>query len=1682
MLRRILMCLGVACFAALPVVAQSYQTSFSDVRFDRAKGPATFHAGVEVDAASGAASLNLPLGPGIGARGLHFRPTLSMRMAPQLGISSAEENAIILPAWGQSDALWGTITLDTLYQRSFGSASFSPGSLDLGPLVSAFDRKPTTYSLPGGGGGRVLGQLPAGMDAPTVQALLGRFGFGAADAVGFVPGAVGRATKVPLVQMGSDGSLIVGLRAAGPSSQLTDEVSADIQRDPSSTYRWDLPRRMVVIQGEIAYEFHYVQHIYMPIPIPYLSVPPKTQLYQGHYAITRIRNKLGESISFTYDGDGIGYTATWSVNPAVRVRVYRETDVAVAPGIPQLMDSRLQVSAATRIRVAYQGLPQPLSSYLLEASNPEGNALIPYLGGGPESPAATRPEGAWVLDRSEFGAAWDPIQPLRVRQEGSGEEIRFSYAAGEATTWGLETIAPTVLSRVTTPTRTIDLGWKPYPFRMNYSPEGWGGMLSSSAPCRPAYAYGVTSVTESDGVQSRAVTHERRTPTSNWGFYQQGTAPPDQWVDPTFYDAITHADGTISVHRFMEPSNAAGTSIQALAFLKTLEREVRYYAPGADWQSDLAVTQPASSTAYKWVVKDRFDVRTAGAPTGNLGQQSVPYPTRTRTWDKESQVLTTEETTDWDTTAFGWKTSHRITTLAAAPSLERDERSLAQQGLGAPAYAAGQGVYRRVDKTFAAKASDWIFARVKTEQTTTVQDGTGFRASEAALPEAQPLLTRTFHASLNRVEALVLSHPAAPTVTTAFSYQGTSGRSGFELQSAYLQSAGLVLSGQMGVSAYGYDANGYLASISRKPEAGITLTSSQVSDELGRSLSQTDLNGVVRTFTRDGAGRLTHIHSSDGGEATSIAYDDTDHRGITVIRGAQTAEYRYNGFGELVLERRRGPDGQWSHRLYGYDAAGRNTGTTIWMAGTGSSREAEWARRNLTRLTSITTTTPGRTVCKVWGLDEDGQAVCLAWQTLPGTTTTTEDPAMYPGQATTYDARGRVIEVRDANGVTVATEYLGPASLPPGGSAFVGPIQKVTTGGTQVKWFEQDAAGRLVRITTPVTRHSSPLKVDTLTVQNLRTEYRYDGADRLKEVKQVDEAGRAQVRTWAYNGLGWLSALVQPESGTTSYGAFTVAGAPTVTSYAGRVVRMTPDWMGRPRSVSADDGSVSQTFAYDTAVGGRGKLARSTDGALATSYAYGGQGGRLSSLTAAVPVQGATQTFTQTFGYDTYGNRTSGSTGHAAWTQGHHLAAGLPSLLKLGTQTVANTPWTSYDPASWALKQIEYGNGTRSAFNYGVDQVRLAQVTHSPAAGGPLAQWAYEYDGVGNLVRETDVLTGAFDQYGYDELDRLISAIVQSPTYGEQLQQFDYDAFGNRTSSTLQRVTAWSGAKGASPATTTASAVVGAPGRQVVNAAFTQGSADLLKNRLPATTSAGLPTGAVYDAQGNLTQVFDKPSTVSPAVISLSYDALGRVRSVSNSTTGLTERYQYTAEGLRTVVEEYRGATLQKTRVHLYNDARQLVSQWEKAPAGALAWTRDLLYLGTREAAEVDAAGMHVTLVDHLGSPRIVTGPTGAKESTQKYLPFGELLEQSGSFKVAKGYTNHERTDSSGLIYMQARFYVPWFGRFASPDPARDQHFEFTQSWNIASYVRNNPIMNTDPTGMLTADGRKEEDEKKADG
>ena len=64
------------------------------------------------------------------------------------------------------------------------------------------------------------------------------------------------------------------------------------------------------------------------------------------------------------------------------------------------------------------------------------------------------------------------------------------------------------------------------------------------------------------------------------------------------------------------------------------------------------------------------------------------------------------------------------------------------------------------------------------------------------------------------------------------------------------------------------------------------------------------------------------------------------------------------------------------------------------------------------------------------------------------------------------------------------------------------------------------------------------------------------------------------------------------------------------------------------------------------------------------------------------------------------------------------------------------------------------------------------------------------------------------------------------------------------------------------------------------------------------------------------------------------------------------------------------------------------------------------------------------------------------------------------------GFTHQEMLDNVGIIHMNGRIYDPNLGRFLSVDPV----FEFptnTQSLNPYSYVLNNPLSLTDPTGYV---------------
>jgi RHS repeat-associated protein len=68
----------------------------------------------------------------------------------------------------------------------------------------------------------------------------------------------------------------------------------------------------------------------------------------------------------------------------------------------------------------------------------------------------------------------------------------------------------------------------------------------------------------------------------------------------------------------------------------------------------------------------------------------------------------------------------------------------------------------------------------------------------------------------------------------------------------------------------------------------------------------------------------------------------------------------------------------------------------------------------------------------------------------------------------------------------------------------------------------------------------------------------------------------------------------------------------------------------------------------------------------------------------------------------------------------------------------------------------------------------------------------------------------------------------------------------------------------------------------------------------------------------------------------------------------------------------------------------------------------------------------------------------------------------------ASRFTGKERDTESGNDYFGARYYSSLTGRFLSPDPSALYYADPTnpQSLNLYSYALNNPLKNTDPTGL----------------
>jgi RHS repeat-associated protein len=361
--------------------------------------------------------------------------------------------------------------------------------------------------------------------------------------------------------------------------------------------------------------------------------------------------------------------------------------------------------------------------------------------------------------------------------------------------------------------------------------------------------------------------------------------------------------------------------------------------------------------------------------------------------------------------------------------------------------------------------------------------------------------------------------------------------------------------------------------------------------------------------------------------------------------------------------------------------------------------------------------------------------------------------------------------------------------------------------------FTYDVHNRLATVEHPVPAGSrvryaydadgllASLQDETHTSPNTR--YSYDALHRLSAVRQTlaGSPGGQAVTTYTYDVLDNLASVIDPNGNTTTFGyddfhrlvrqGSPVTGA-TVYEYdpAGNLVRTTDargavtqrthDAANRMlESTSQLAGAETETvrYEYDDSTAGRyakGRLSRMIDPSGSTAYAYDRRGLLKNESRSILGTS-----FVTSYQYDANGNR-SGIT----YPSGRQVTYGFDFAdrpLSAAAGPVPLVTSTSYLP---------FGPETRTAFGNGTVRTMTFDLRYRPVenrldgSAGPIADYLYEEDAVGNITALRDGLDPAYNRlFTYDDLYRLTGASTGEALWGAG--SYRYDPMGNLASLAL---------------------------------------------------------------------------------------------------------------------------------------------------------------------------------------------------------------------------------------------------------------------------------------------------------
>lgn len=820
-------------------------------------------------------------------------------------------------------------------------------------------------------------------------------------------------------------------------------------------------------------------------------------------------------------------------------------------------------------------------------------------------------------------------------------------------------------------------------------------------------------------------------------------------------------------------------------------------------------------------------------------------------------------------------------------------------------------------------------------------------------------------------------------------------------------------------------------------------------DDQGNVLTETDAKGAVTSHGYDPAKRLFRVSTTNAlGQAVQTVWNTACQAPAsqTDLNSLVTA-FSYDVHCRETL--RDFPNAQYLVTRYMNfgDAAQQYIETEEKSGSTASGSDKLIKRQYLDGLGQIRmTTTSGATsaisdaIAELRDYDARGN---LEWTSIPlswsaaqsGTTTTAERNISYG-----YDALNRPLMRTYADGAYDTTDYARQQINRFGVSQFVPATHSMdaqcydasATTRCMQNWVLTDAAGRTIRSDL----HDYGLTDVGETGSGRRTNYVYDLLGRLVQV--TDPKGITF--DYGYDFYGNRIAASDPGLGDWTMSYDLNGNLVSQTDASGQQITFTYDALNRVtlKGVGTGASRVETTYVYDEPRASFYNIGRLTTQAVTnpgaatvqhtilTDWRWDGQAHKIRHQTGGKTYQIQNK-------FDIAGHLTGL---HLPATPGA-TAGGWTSTLTLDAAGRL-TSWPGYITGVtydlWSHPtRTDYANGSYDQASYSAMRGWLDAVSAYGSNAGQLFKASYTRSVSGRILAQDTrfVAGGAQDEaasysYAYDYAGRLLSA---TNSYGltQYDQSFTYDGAGRMRSNSQVGAYAYGNTGKAEHAPST------------------------------VTPGSGPAQNLVYDANGNMTQGLDGKV--------MTYD--GENRPLTVSYAGRTTTYVYGADGARLKKIETDPVTGQNA-VTLYMGPVEIRKWGQGTAEEILLYPAPNIRITKTNPGSGVVTKVNTLHADGLGSVRAVTDEAGLAAERSTYRPFGEEAAQTLSLttpKETKGFIGERFDDTSGLQYLNARYYDPTLALFIQPDWW--EVMTEGAGTNRYSYSANDPVNLVDTSGNV---------------